>query len=114
MKKVLNLRLFSIACAFLAIISILFTNAFSPAIAEAVSADYPAVLLRISTHDNSNHTSLYNYGGAAETAKMHCYADTAKTSLDNTHLSHAGALKIARMIAEETKKIDLKIGDKLR
>ena len=60
------------------------------------------------------YTSLYNYGGAAETAKMHCYADTAKTSLDNTHLSQAGALKIARMIAEETKKLDLKIGDKLR
>ena len=49
-----------------------------------------------------------------QAAKMHCYADTAKTSLDNTHLSHAGALKIARMIAEETKKLDLKIGDKLR
>lgn len=57
------------------------------------------------------YTSLYNYGGAAETAKMHCYTDTAKTILDNTHLSNAGALKIARMIAEETKKLELKIGE---
>ncbi len=23
------------------------------------------------------YTNLYNYGGASETAKMHCYTDTA-------------------------------------
>ena len=56
------------------------------------------------------YTSLYNYGGAAETAKMHCYTDTAKTTLDNTHLSNAGAYKIASMIADETKKLGLAIG----
>lgn len=56
------------------------------------------------------YTSLYNYGGAEETAKMHCYTDTAKTTLDNTHLSNAGALKIARMIAEATQKLELTIG----
>ena len=56
------------------------------------------------------YTSLYNYGGAAETAKMHCYTDTAHTTLDNTHLSNAGAYKIASMIAEEIKILELTIG----
>ena len=57
------------------------------------------------------YTSLYNYGGAAETAKLHCYTDTAKTTLDNTHLSNAGAYKIASMIADETKKLGLTLGE---
>ncbi|MDO5148107.1 MAG: GDSL-type esterase/lipase family protein [Oscillospiraceae bacterium] len=56
------------------------------------------------------YTNLYNYGGADETAKMHCYTDTAHTTLDNTHLSNAGAYKIADMIAEETQKLGLAIG----
>lgn len=56
------------------------------------------------------YTNLYNYGGAAETAKMHCYTDTNQTTLDNTHLSNAGAYKIANMIAEETQKQGLSIG----
>lgn len=56
------------------------------------------------------YTNLYNYGGADETAKMHCYADTTQTTLDNTHLSNAGAYKIADMIADETQKLNLSIG----
>ena len=55
----------------------------------------------------AGYTSLYNYGGAAETAKLHCFTDTAKTTLDNTHLSNAGAYKIASMIADETIKLGL-------
>jgi len=57
------------------------------------------------------YTSLYNYGGADETAKIHCYSDTAKTTLDNTHLSNAGAYKIASMIAEQTQVLELTIGE---
>lgn len=56
------------------------------------------------------YTNLYNYGGADEKAKMHCYADTTQTTLDNTHLSNAGAYKIADMIADETQKLNLMIG----
>ncbi|MBE6877315.1 MAG: hypothetical protein E7496_11465, partial [Ruminococcus sp.] len=57
------------------------------------------------------YTNLYNYGGAEETAKIHCYADTTKTTLDNTHLSNAGAYKIASMIAEQTQVLELTIGE---
>ena len=57
------------------------------------------------------YTSLYNYGGAAETAKLHCYTDTAHTTLDNTHLSNAGAYKIASMIAEEVRKLNLSLSN---
>ena len=60
------------------------------------------------------YTNLYNYGGASETAKMHCYTDTNKTTLDNTHLSNAGAAKIASMIAEQTKKLGLTIGSRAK
>ena len=59
----------------------------------------------------AGYTSLYNYGGAAETAKLHCFTDTAKTTLNNTHLSNAGAYKIASMIADETKKLGLSLGE---
>jgi lysophospholipase L1-like esterase len=50
------------------------------------------------------YNNLYNAGGASETAKMHCYADTARTKIDNTHLSNAGASKIAQMIVEQARK----------
>ena len=53
------------------------------------------------------YTNLYNYGGAAETAKLHCWADEARTQIDNTHLSSAGAAKIAQMIAEQMQKLGL-------
>ncbi|MGN0576288.1 MAG: RICIN domain-containing protein, partial [Ruminococcus sp.] len=66
MKKLFDSRFLAIACVFSAIISILFTNAFSPVIAEAVSADYPAVLLRISTHDNSRHINISGYDDKSE------------------------------------------------
>ena len=56
------------------------------------------------------YTNLYNYGGADETAKIHCYTDKEHTTLDNTHLSNAGAYKIANMIAEEAQKLGLAIG----
>lgn len=55
------------------------------------------------------YTNLYNAGGAAETAKMHCYTDNTKTSIDNTHLSNAGASKIAQMIAEQIMKSGLSL-----
>ena len=57
------------------------------------------------------YTDLYNYGGADETAKLHCYIDAAHTTLDNTHLSNAGAQKIASMIAVQTQQLGLTIGN---
>ena len=57
---------------------------------------------------------LYNAGGANETAKLHCYTDAAHTTLDNTHLSGAGAQKLASMIAEQTKQLGLQIGGKVK
>lgn len=66
-------------------------------------------VLDMTTLTTNLYTNLYNYGGAEETAKMHCYADTEQTTIDNTHLSNAGAYKIANMIANETKKYKLQI-----
>lgn len=60
------------------------------------------------------YNDLYNYGGANETAKLHCYTDAAHTTLDNTHLSDAGAQKIASMIAAQTKALGLSIGSNLK
>ena len=44
------------------------------------------------------YTNLYNAGGASETAKLHCYTDTAHTTIDNTHLSSKGAAAVAGII----------------
>ncbi len=55
------------------------------------------------------YTNLYNSGGADATAAMHCYADAAHTSIDNTHLSNAGAQKIAGIIADELKNLGLSL-----
>ncbi|MBQ8923099.1 MAG: RICIN domain-containing protein [Oscillospiraceae bacterium] len=60
------------------------------------------------------YTNLYNAGGADETAKLHCFTDAAHTTTDNTHLSNAGATKIASMIAEQTKVLGLQIADRLK
>ena len=60
------------------------------------------------------YTNLYNYGGANETAKLHCYTDAAHTTLDNTHLSGAGAYKLSQMIAEQTKELGLTIGGNVK
>ena len=60
------------------------------------------------------YTNLYNAGGANETAKLHCYTDAAHSTLDNTHLSGAGAQKLASMIAEQTKQLGLQIGGKVK
>ena len=57
------------------------------------------------------YTDLYSSGGAAETAKLHCYKDDAHTTVDNTHLSSSGAQKLAEMIAEQTKELGLTIGE---
>lgn len=72
---------------------------------------YNVPVIDMTAQTTALYTSLYNKGGAAETAKMHCYTDTAKTTLDNTHLSNAGAYKIASMIADETKKLGLSLGE---
>ena len=77
----------------------------------ALGEQYNVPVIDMTTLTTQLYTSLYNYGGADETAKMHCYADTAQTTIDNTHLSNAGAAKIASMIAEQTKVLGLSLGD---
>ncbi len=57
------------------------------------------------------YTNLYNAGGANETAKLHCYTDAAHTTIDNTHLSSAGAQELASMIVDQTKQLGLTIGN---
>ncbi|SDA31282.1 Pectate lyase [Ruminococcus sp. YE71] len=75
---------------------------------------FDVAVIDMTTLTTQLYTNLYNAGGASETAKLHCYTDTAHTVIDNTHLSNAGASKIASMIAEQTKEIGLSISKKLK
>lgn len=77
----------------------------------SLGEQYTIPVIDMTTLTTQLYTSLYNYGGAEETAKMHCYADTEQTTIDNTHLSNAGALKIASMIVEQTKELELSLGN---
>ncbi len=72
---------------------------------------YNVAVIDMTTLTTQLYTNLYNAGGAAETAKLHCYSDAAQTTIDNTHLSNAGAYKIASMIAEQTQNLGLTIGN---
>lgn len=60
------------------------------------------------------YTDLYNAGGQNETQKLHCYKDEAHTTIDNTHLSGAGASKLAQMIVRQTKETGLTIGERVK
>ena len=80
----------------------------------ALGKKYNIPVIDMTTLTTQLYTNLYNSGGASGTAKLHCYSDTAKTTIDNTHLSNAGAYKIASMIANETKKLELTIGNNLK
>ncbi len=59
-------------------------------------------------------TAYYNQIGASNTAALHCWIDTAHTTLDNTHLSEQGALVVADIIAAQTKELGLTIGNFLK
>lgn len=80
----------------------------------ALGEQYNIPVIDMTALTTKLYTDLYNAGGASETAKLHCYSDTAQTTIDNTHLSNAGAYKIASMIAQQTKELGLKIGDDLK
>lgn len=80
----------------------------------ALGEEYNIPVIDMTALTTQLYTNLYNSGGASETAKLHCYSDTAQTQIDNTHLSNAGAAKIASMIADETKKLELTIGSYLK
>ena len=56
-------------------------------------------------------TAYYNQIGAVNTAALHCWTDTAHTTLDNTHLSEQGATVVAGIIAAQTKELGLTIGN---
>ena len=55
--------------------------------------------------------AYYNQIGADNTAALHCWTDTAHTTLDNTHLSEQGATVVAGIIAAQTKELGLTIGN---
>ena len=75
---------------------------------------FDVAVIDMTTLTTQLYTNLYNAGDASETAKLHCYTDTAHNVIDNTHLSNAGASKIASMIAEQTKEIGLSISKELK
>lgn len=76
--------------------------------------NYNVPVIDMTTLTTQLYTNLYNAGGANETAKLHCYTDAAHTTLDNTHLSGAGAAKISQMIAEQTRELGLTIGGNVK
>lgn len=80
----------------------------------SLGQQYNVPVIDMTTLTTQLYTNLYNSGGASETAKLHCYSDTAQTQIDNTHLSNAGAVKIASMIADQTKNLGLSIGNYLK
>ncbi|WP_303834534.1 hypothetical protein [Ruminococcus flavefaciens] len=47
---------------YLSFFTLIITGTLSPLDSSAVSQDYPAVLLRISTHDNIRHMNISGYG----------------------------------------------------
>ena len=66
MKKAFGLSIIAVACVISAIITLLCSWIICPAQAAGVSADYPAVLLRISTYDNSRHMNISGYDDKSE------------------------------------------------
>ncbi len=79
---------------------------------KQLGQNYNVAVIDMTALTTQLYTNLYNYGGLNETKKLHCYTDAAHTTLDYTHLSSAGAWKIAQMIAERTKELGLTIGEK--
>ena len=61
-KEVLMKKSYIRPCCFSMHYLSLITGTLSPLDSSAVSQDYPAVLLRISTHDNSRHMNISGYG----------------------------------------------------
>ena len=53
------------------------------------------------------YNELYQNGGAEATRKLHCYTDSTRTVIDQSHLSEYGASEIASMIAKEAKALGL-------
>ena len=87
---------------------------------ESLNKQIVVATKKIEKKDSNNELQFidfhqfYNAGGANETAKMHCYTDSSHSTIDNTHLSNAGAQKIAQMIAEQTKVLGLQLSDRLK
>ena len=61
MKKICPSKVFMFVCVFAAIFTFVVAEMFAFSSAEAASADHPAVLLRISTYDNSRHLNISGY-----------------------------------------------------
>ncbi len=81
---------------------------------QQIGQNYNVAVIDMTSLTTQLYTNLYNYGGLNETKKLHCYTDAAHTTLDYTHLSSAGAWKIAQMIAEQTKEAGLTIGNAVK
>ncbi len=78
----------------------------------AASNGIAAIDLTALTTDLYNQ--LYTAGGSDATAALHCWTDTAHTTLDNTHLSSYGAETVSRIVAEQTKQLGLQIGNAMK
>ena len=65
MKKKDISNLAALVCFVSAFFTLIITGTLSPLDSSAVSQDYPAVLLRISTHDNSRHMNISGYDDKA-------------------------------------------------
>ncbi len=76
--------------------------------------EYGIAVIDMTALTTELYTNLYASGGADATAALHCYSDSAQTTIDNTHLSSYGASLIASIIAEQTKDLGLKISDCLK
>ena len=62
MKKKAISDLAALVCIISAFFTLIITGTLSPLDSSAVSQDYPAVLLRISTNDNIRHMNISGYG----------------------------------------------------
>ena len=65
MKKRAISNLAALVCFVSAFFTLIITGTLSPLDSSAVSQDYPAVLLRISAHDNSRHMNISGYDDKA-------------------------------------------------
>ncbi len=80
----------------------------------ALGAEYNVPVIDLTLKTTELYNQLYTNGGADATAALHCYADTAQSSIDNTHLSNLGADYVAGFVADETKSLGLALGNSLK
>ncbi|SDA28104.1 Lysophospholipase L1 [Ruminococcus sp. YE71] len=79
----------------------------------ALGKQYNIPVIDLTAKTVAYYNELYNEGGAAATASLHC-KNLNLNGIDNSHLNAKGATIIADMAAKETKTLNLKIAERLR